>query len=272
MTESPQTEAQSVAALAVAVEANAGLASRDLAVVPRGYELRDLDAYNDAPRRAKASPTFHDVDSLVAYVNRFSGPDTVAFADVDALAIQTVLDYHAEAEHATGTVAASHADHTATLRLRPTPEWTAFKAADGTPMPQRRFAEFVETHLACVSAPAGAQVLEAVRSVEAVRNVEFSSTVDLDRGDHVFRYSSETKGKGAVVFPERVTLRLPPFQGAAPVEVQARTRFRIGDEGELSLWMDLLDADEALELAWEQVCARIEAGTGLDGRLFQGKL
>ena len=61
------------------------------------------------------------------------------------------------------------------------------------------------------------------------------------------------------------------FLNGTPVEVQARTRFNVDDEGNLLLWLDLLDAQDALDLAWDQVCETVESGAGLDGRLFQGK-
>ena len=270
MTTDPKTEAAAVAELATAAEINTALLEVGLAAVPSGFKLQDLDAYQDAPRRAKSSPTFVDADSLVAYLNRFGGPDAVAFADEDGLRIRAVLDYHDQADDK-GVLAPHHGDHTATLALKASPEWLAFQGAHRSPMPQRQFAEFVETHLHCVASPAGAEVLEAVKSIEAVRNVEFASKVDLDRGDLAFKFTSETRGTGHVHFPERVTLALPPFVGSAAVEVQARTRYRIGDDGSLMLWIDLLNAEEASREAWDLVCAKVEAGAGLDGRLFQGK-
>ena len=262
----PISEAEAGARLALANAAQSALDNLGTTgvVVPRGYAIEDVDRFAPFPLRKRARVTVDTVVALERYLARFRDATVAVFAQPEKGRYEAVLDYHTASD-------AFHGDHRCTLQLVATDEWTAWSERDGRKMRQVEFAEFVETHLDDIAEPASGKVLDGVRHIQAVRNVEFKSKVDLDKGDFRFQFASETKGAGEVFFPERVTLALSPFEGTDAQLVQARVRFRVNDEGQLSLWYQLLDADDALRRSAEATLAEVEAIVGAD-RVFLGSL
>lgn len=230
------------------------------AVLPDGYTLHDLEGYDAAPRRTKRSETVVDVSSLDRYLARFDSPNVAAFASLKHLRIRAVLDYDVSGEPHWG-------EHVATLQLQRTREWEKWQRMNKQKMGQLDFAEHVEDLALTITSPSGAELLELVRDVQMTRNVEFQSKVELAGGDFAFKYSSETKGVGQMVIPERITLALSLFRGQPAVSLEARVRFRI-DDGGLKLWYDLIDADAAEELAMEDVIAEVSGFIGT-AKLFR---
>ncbi|MCH1933271.1 YfdQ family protein, partial [Shewanella sp. A25] len=75
-----------------------------------------------------------------------------------------IVDYHAPDK-------AAHGAHVAAMALPYSEEWKAWTAIDGKLMPQREFARFIEENAVDVVAPSGADLLEVVRDLQAVRKV-----------------------------------------------------------------------------------------------------
>ena len=89
----------------------------------------------------------------------------------------------------------------------------------------------------------------------------------LQSGDVSLVYKEETtanagssKGKGTIEIPERFTLRLAPFIGAAPVEITARFRYRIED-GRLLLNYKMQRPDIAEKEAFDALVTQIGENT-----------
>lgn len=235
-----------------------------LVLLPPGYKVEDLERFHEAPRRIRQRVTVSDVDSLRRYLARFEGAPLAVFADPPAGTFRAVLDYHAAAVPGWG-------EHACTLQLTKTPEWETWTKGDGKRMGQVELAEFVETHIKDVAEPAGAELLQSVTDLQALREVQFGSKVDLDRGDLTFTYKSETRGNGQVHFPERIVLALAPFLGMDTFAVDARLRYRVSDEGGLSMWYQLLNAEEVLDKAAEEALGAVREIAG-EERVFVGRL
>lgn len=271
---SPRTEAEAVAALIEADLLGETLAEIGVALVPKTHRMEDLSGFLDAPRRHKARVTVSTVEAFRRYLLRFgllaSDPEALdasplaVFADPMPGRYEGVLDYH----QASGP---AHGDHRCTLQLRLSEPWKTWTGKATKRFSQRDFALFVEERLADIHAPAAADVLTAVKSIEAARNVTFKSNVDLDRGDVLFHFDSQTKGVGSVAFPERITLGLPVFEGGEPYKVEARLRYTLDDEGGLALWFDLVNADTVHRTAADEVLAEVETLAG-PGNVFVGSL
>jgi len=248
------------------MQAQKQLDAYGLALIPPGSTIENLENEMPSPRRIKQRVTVYDVDSFDRYFQRFNTADTAAvFADIEAAEFVCVLDYHENG------VAAAHGDHVLTLRLTETDEWKAWKFLDCVKRSQTALAEHIETHITDVAEPAGAELLERVRDIQGIRNVTFGSKVSLDNGDLHFTFSSETKGRGDAYLPERLTLGIAPFEGSDPYRVTARLRYRVTDEGELTLWYDLLDADDVRRDAVRDVLDEVRKVAGAE-RVFVGSI
>jgi uncharacterized protein YfdQ (DUF2303 family) len=267
----PTTEAETVAHIAVAASLNERVWCDHLAVIPDGYTVKDLSGYNERPRRAHEHITVQDAESLRRYLARFDDRRLAVFAQPHQGRYAAVLDYHVPGSGDDSPAPeAHHGAHVVTLLLTPSKEWKVWTAHDKSRMGQVEFAEFLEEHADDVVEPAGAALLEAVQHVQAARNVDFQSKVDLDNGDFVFNFASETKGKGQVHLPARLKLGLRPYEGLKPYAVEARLRYRVGDQTGLQLWYQLINADAVKEDAEEQVLAEVEELAGKE-RVFVGE-
>ena len=269
-----RTEAEAVAVLSDASDLAERLADEGLALVPNGYTVRDLADLTGVPRRTKATVRLTTVEALNRYFERF-GLHSEVIADVrkSQAAIfavpedgkyEAVLDYHTADDPA-------HGDHRVSLQLRKSEPWEVWTGRASSRFNQTEFALFVESRLPDIAEPKAADVLEAVKSIQAARNATFKSQVDLDRGDVVFHYETETKGTGDVAFPERLVLGLPVFEGGEPYKVEARLRYKMDDEAGLMLWYDLVNADAVLLSAANDVLAVVEHIAGA-GNVYVGSL
>lgn len=101
--------------------------SLDANAIPQGYEGRiavvggeivDLEQFDAGRRYYRASYTTHNIDDFVGYVGPSAAP---IYVDADKMSAKHFADL--------GTIEQpGHGRHTATLKLRATPEWGAISA------------------------------------------------------------------------------------------------------------------------------------------------
>lgn len=179
--------------------------------------------------------------SLVDYICAFAEPGARAFLDVERAAITAVLDYHYGETDKPDAMAPGTCRHVARLQLAATEEWTRWTAISGKLMGQMDFARFLEENAADVAAPAGADLLEIVKDLSAVRKADFRSEIRLHNGDQAFEWVEETQAKtksGQIEVPRRFLLQIPIFYGERSVEVGAFLRYSLND-GALKLGVEL---------------------------------
>jgi|SRR6266850_2991392 len=214
------------------------------------------------PLRARADVLVHDADSFVRYVMRYKDDATVVFSDLEKLTWYALVDYH---EANGGERLAGWAQHRLKYTCRSTPEWRAWHGSNGKQHAkgQLEFAEFLEDHIPDMVQPDGATLLEVVTGLEAKKDVNFRSSVRTDSGEQQLVYEetiNTTAKKGTMLIPTSITLQLRPFEGTGPRRIDARLRHRIGDNGRLSLWFDLIRWEALLEEAFGEIRAQITAG------------
>jgi uncharacterized protein YfdQ (DUF2303 family) len=267
MDKTPETEAGVVAALAARaatphlLEDSAGVQHLVLPEGSRSLELADprRDAHGllkDAPVRIEQQLQLQTVDSLVDYVDRFKGPTTRLFADIAASSIMAVLDYH-------GPEAPAHGDHKATLVLRHSVEWVAWKAQDGKMVDQQAFARWLEENAGDVVAPLGADLLEVCRDMQATRRANFQKVVRAAGDVERFEYTegTEAKGKGSVEVPTKFQLCIPVYFGEPATSLYAFLRWRLGD-GDLNLGYQLHRVENVRQAVFQQIVMDVAGRTG----------
>jgi ribose 5-phosphate isomerase len=96
------TEAGAIAALAAKASGAHVVKTddnREFLIVPSGFSEKEVsDAYGlklAKPKYIKQTVTIETADSLVDYVNRFKGADTMLFAEISSNRIVALVDYHA---------------------------------------------------------------------------------------------------------------------------------------------------------------------------------
>lgn len=244
-----------------AVEVIADLARRDAERTPTGYdvagdgalvvarirtderlEVHDLEKYLDRPQRTRGGATVHDPADFAEYVIRLHDDNTTVWADVNAGTVTAVIN-----DHDGGN--AGWRDHTVALRLQPDPDWVRWANLDGKRVGQTDFAEFVENVAHTIIDPDAATMWEVATTMSAKRSVDFSQGTRLDTGDLQLTCVETTEARAGatsnVEIPTKIRIRISPWLGVNPIELDARLTWRIGADRRLAIGYQLLRADEA---------------------------
>ena len=172
-----------------------------------------------------------DAGNIAVYVNRDPNKPTVV----------AVLNGHGKSGPGWG-------DFRAEIAFRPTPQWVKWTGIDGKMMPQATFAEFIEDNMSDISDPPGAELLEIVTYMQATRNVDFKSAMQLSSGAVQFQNleSLDTKvGAGSIAMPTVLTLGIAPLFGLPHFKVPTRLRYRL-TEGKLTLGVKLQRVEDLM--------------------------
>ena len=237
------------------------------AFVPHGFELREITSRFVLPPHIEQALTVDDADSLIAYCNRFSDERSVIVADLDALTIGAVLDWHS-ANNDVSALASMPCAHRAALKLRNSEEFARWAAIEGKLHSQMEFAEFLDENSSDIVDPDPAVMIEIARDLEATQGVAFKAGTRLQTGERSFRYETETHVKGDLVVPQRFRLAIPLFFGEEPTEIEASFRFRPQPDG-LKLGFVWRRVEYVRQAKFREIAFRISEHTGLP--VFQGR-
>lgn len=250
-----KTEAGTIASLAAKASGAHVVKSgdhREFLIVPDGFSEKEVsDAYGlklAKPRYIKQTVTIETADSLVDYVKRFKGADTVLFAEISANRIVALLDYHTPAE-------AAHVAHRAKMELPFSEEWKLWTGISGRLMPQLEFARFIEENAADIRTPSAGELLDACRDLQVRRKVNFIKAVRTASDNENFEYSEETNAsgkKGELELPTKFILGIPVYFGRPDLEVHAFLRWRL-DDGALTLGIQLHRVEYVRQAEFQQI-------------------
>lgn len=267
MTDTTHTEAGRVAELAMAstspdyIDINGRRVL--LGQLPNGWTLQQLDLEHlDAePHRKRGTVTVHTTQSLLDYIDLQEGPWdegesplATVWVQPDAFTAVAVLNGPTMGGPGWG-------DHRAELKLRATPEWRAWTAADKAWFTAAEFAELIEEWRHTISDPPTADLLDMVRHFRATTKVTFRQEVIDKSGDRALEYVTETEataGKaGKLEIPDGFGLVLAPFEGADARALPARFRYRL-DGGTARFGVVLEQPAQVAKAAFDAEVVRIE--------------
>jgi uncharacterized protein YfdQ (DUF2303 family) len=236
--------------------------NREFLIVPSGFTDKEVsDAYGlklAKPRYIKQTVTIETADSLVDYVNRFKGSDSMLFAEISGNRIVALLDYH-------NTTEAAHVAHRAKMELPFSEEWALWTKTSGRLMPQLEFARFIEENAADIRTPSAGELLDACRDLQVRRKVNFIKAVRTASDNENFEYSEETNAttkKGDLELPSKFVLGLPVYFGGEETEIHAFLRWRL-DEGSLTLGIQLHRVEHVRQAVFKQIVLDINQRTAL---------
>lgn len=235
---------------------------------PEGFDCRDVTPTNALevlpPKIIEQAVTLQNADALVAYVERFKGVGTLMFADIDASRIVAAIDYH-------GTDKPSLVRHKGTLALPFSEEWKIWREIDGKLQQQLEFARFLEENNPDIKAPAAADLLEAVRDLQARRQVNFIKAVRTSSDNENFEFTDETEARtrDGIELPTQFVLSLPVYFGEPPTELRAFLRWKL-DDGKLMLGIKLHRAEHVRQASFKAIVTAVVERTGVD--VIYGKI
>lgn len=216
------------------------------------------------PPRKTGQYVLTDVASFAGYLTKHGLPQTELWGSRTTAAIRAVINAHQQAEVGQGLDGHGEAgwgDHTVTLQLRPSDDWKEWTAYDGKLLTKDQFAEFVEDHLPNFAN--GAAFLELARSFRATINVEFGNAEHAG-GKTTVNYTKTTEAKagqkGAVAFPDAITIGLYVYEGGKPYKLDARLRYKVTD-GELRIGFKLQRPRDVEQAAFDEFVDEVQEAT-----------
>lgn len=233
------------------------------AFVPAGFKLQDIGDPHRLPPYIKQSVTVDDAESLIQYANRFSDSRSVIIADLDALSIGAVLDWHSgNQEPSYDPLFSMPCQHRAALKLRNSEEFARWAAMENKLHDQAVFAEFLDENSSDIIDPEPAVMIEIARDLEATQGVKFKANNRLQTGERSFSYETETHVKGDLKVPQRFRLAIPLFHGEEPTEIEASFRFRPQSDG-LKLGFVWRRVEFVRQAKFREIAHRVAEATGL---------
>lgn len=235
-------------------------------LVPAGWETKKLEV-PEKPRRIAQQIELHDAGSFAGYVKEFKTDTTAVLLNEDTRKFTSILDYHGGIAGDGGKQRPEWCDHVATFVARTTPEWDTWFGSNRKAFGQVEFATFLEDNLIDVADPVGAELLEITRTLEAKKDVSYSSAIRLNNGSVRINYDEQIKGTantqaGTIEIPEQFTLQIQVIRGGSVYRFPARFKYRLKERA-LVLWYEIVRPHKILEQALAETVAAIQEGTGV---------
>lgn len=240
---------------------------RTYAALPKTHALTELLNERHLNPWPSEALVFDDQASHIAYVNRFSDDRSVLIADYPALTVTARLDWHPHNANPAFHSAAPD-DHTATLKLLDSEEFSRWKAAENKLHDQADFARFLEENSADIGSPDPAVMIEIARDFEATAGSVYKSSVRLDNGDRRLTFETDTRAREDMVIPQRFELFIPVFNGEPPEPLTCLFRWR-ATGGKVQLGFVWHRLEYQRRARFQQIAFAAAEGTGLP--VFMGR-
>jgi uncharacterized protein YfdQ (DUF2303 family) len=226
----------------------------ELILVHKDFKVEDLEKYLDDPVRIRENVAIGDMESLIAYTERFKvNSETLGFALPDR--IGAVLDYH-NTEHKP-----SWGTHVVQYAYEETPEWKDWMAKNEQPFGQLDLGEFIEDHMDNIVEPKAAKLLEVVTQFQELRSANLTSAVNIQNGMVKLTFLEDNKA-GEVLLPSEIKLGIAPFKHGPTYEIRAKVRYRVQGP-QVRIWYKLNRPDKVKDDAIESFRKDYAEKTGI---------
>ena len=259
------------------------------------------------PARRKGTARLADLNSIIAWANRFKGETSALFANPDMAAptLTCIADYHAEGpvdpitNH--GDPSARHCHHRAVYDFPLSDEWKAWMAISGEALKKNDLGEFIEAQAKDIMDPTPAilkgnisdknqpwenRLIETAQKIEGrygqlthllgmSKQFQIHETSNLtvktnrDSGEQEIQFVNEHKTPDGkpISIPNLIIIAIPVFQGGAPYRMPVRFRYRKFG-GEICFTLTIYNPDKAFKASFEE--ATDTAVTETDLPIFMG--
>lgn len=205
-------------------------AENGLALVPQGYNIKDLDGFRDRPRHFKEIFATHDIRAFGDYVNDTAEVYTGSMWNLYLQAWTGAQDtLKADITFDCGTPAKpGHGFHRASLSLRRTPLLNAVDAIEGQPLTKRQLIEFVEDwHPDLSGSRPGldGDEIPIAGVLRALREFKIKSSQDMtlvDKGLATSRSQFDEMDADSPDMPAYIVATGVPFDGLDEVDMRLR--------------------------------------------------
>jgi hypothetical protein len=298
---------------AIALPDGMDLTKPFLITVPDKRKVEDLThkylsaAQHLKPTQRKGTARLKDLESLIAWANRFKGDSSVLFANpvMENPSLTCIADYHdegpADPTNPLGDPSARHGHHRGIYDFPLSEDWKAWMAVSDTPLEKDDMGEFIETQAKNIMDPtpaiiAGAQddknddwenrLIETACKIEGRygqltqllqmskqflvnETSDLKLTTNRDTGEAEMKFINEHKGLNGqpLNLPNLIIIAIPVFLNGPLYRMPVRFRYR-KTGGQVKFILSIYNPEKAFEASFDESLDLAVAHTDLP--LFKG--
>lgn len=298
----------------VATPEGLDLTKPHLVAVPTHRKIVDLSEFHQKhqeflkPARRRGCAKLSDLNSLIAWANRFKGDTSVLYAnpDMSAPTLTCIADYHAsgsvDPSNAQGEPTARHCAHSAIYSFPLSEEWKIWTEISGIGLEKDALGELIEAQAKDIMDPTPAilngqtsdenapwenrlietaqrieghygqlhQLLQMSKRFQIFETSDLAVSTNRDTGEAEVLFKSEHQdAKGEKLnIPNLIIITIPVFRGGAPYRMPVRFRYR-KNGGTLKFVLTLYNPEKSFEAAFEEAVQQATQDTELE--TFLGK-
>lgn len=285
-----------------------GIAKAHLVSVPAHRTIENITgqvreaAEFAKPARRRGTARLADLDSFIAWAQRFKGETSAIFADpdMDRPALTCIADYHgegaADVTSAGGDPTARHCAHRGIYDFPLSDEWKAWTGISGAGLDKDELGEFIEANAKDIMDPTPAILAMSVteanapwenRLIETARQIEgrygqlarllqlskrfqVHETSDLtvktnrDTGEAEVQFLNEHKDAEGrpLEIPNLLIVAIPVFRNGAAYRMPVRFRYRKSG-ATVKFILSVYNPEKAFEAAFREAVSAAADATGL---------
>ena len=253
-------KADAIRAASEAISNGAGA----IVALPSDFELRDLERYLPAPRRATGVMRTGNLDHFARYVRERARDGAAVFAeDLTAAAVLNL-----------GTrEAPGHADDKAIFDVEYSVAWNEWRDVDGSRMTQQETAEFFEDWESDLVFSRGDVEIPAKQAIAAVRSVKVEQ---VKRGEHNVESLRASRSKLESIdvdpteqLPTHVVMTLQPAEGFRFQSFTMRLAVSVRDD-DVRLILRTIKSGEIKQSVEDEFIANVSDALGGDLPVIAG--
>lgn len=292
----------------VTTPAGFDLTKPHLITIPNHRKVEDLSTgHREAaeflkPARRMGTAHLTDLQSLIAWTNRFKGETSALFAnpDMSAPTLTCIADYHAagavDVDNTMGDASARHCHHRAIYNFPLSDEWKAWLSVSGEALKKDDLGEFIEAQAKDIMDPSPAilegsisdenapwenRLIETAQKIEGrygqltqlltmSKQFQVHETSNLtvktnrDSGEQEIQFVNEHKNADGqpLKIPNLIIIAIPVFRGGAPYRMPVRFRYR-KTGGEVRFILSIYNPEKSFEAAFEEAVESATTETDL---------
>lgn len=200
----------------------------DYALVPDGFQVQKMPKEGDKPHYTNADILINDVESFLAYWDRFKNDQSAIFADSENMRVTGYFDYH---KHDGGAERLAHKMRFVPIQSDQSLYFrTTLDNCGRQWIPQFQFQRFLEYFQNYIIEPNGGDLLSLIETLNVTAKINVGEVRSLSDGSKKIKYTKDNVVKGDATIPKLLTLGLPVFVGGIDAKFDVRIRFDTDDE------------------------------------------
>lgn len=213
--------------------------------------VNHLDSRDSGPLRRSGQRELHDLESFIAFVNRYKDDSAVVYASAGETAVIAVFDENPKGAGVTAW-RGDRARYSCPLARR----WKLWTGASEKAFTPEQFGDFVEENATDLApskdgSPSPAALIEMARDLRVHTSAKYERKINPTTGESSL-VAAEEHGSHSTKIPRSFFIVVPVFEGGSAYRLECLVRFSMVG-GRPTFAFIVHQADQALEDAFGEV-------------------